>query len=119
MHAPALVFNLDEKIRVEHRSDPSSMAAIAVMETPAKADMSALPTDIWMTPTSQGSRPRPATIYEGFTFCAGDEFGSMPSWEISSSLTMPTSSDTMSRPVSMDQNNFYPSFAVDSSECKP
>ncbi|KAI1355780.1 hypothetical protein F5Y01DRAFT_301853 [Xylaria sp. FL0043] len=79
---------------------------MAGMETPSKSEMTAAPADVWTTPTSQGSRPRPATIYEGFTFCAGDEFGSMPSWETSSGLTMQTPSDTMSRPVSMHQN-FY------------
>ncbi|KAI1359861.1 hypothetical protein F5Y08DRAFT_332021 [Xylaria arbuscula] len=81
------------------------------METP-RTELSAAPADVWSTPTSQGTRPRPATIYEGFTFCAGDEFGSMPSWETSSGLTMHTPSDTMSRPVSMHQN-FYPGLGMD------
>ncbi|KAI1313713.1 hypothetical protein F5Y03DRAFT_381232 [Xylaria venustula] len=81
---------------------------MAGMETPSKTEMPAASADVWTTPTSQSSRPRPATIYEGFTFCAGDEFSSMQSWETSSSaLTMHTPSDTMSRPVSMHQN-FYP-----------
>ncbi|RYC58081.1 hypothetical protein CHU98_g8121 [Xylaria longipes] len=88
---------------------------MAGMETPAKTEMSTGSTDVWTTPTSQGSRPRPATIYEGFTFCAGDEFGSMQSWETSSGLTMQTPSDTMSRPVSMHQN-FYPGLAMESSK---
>ena len=84
------------------------------LESPT-TELSAAPADVWSTPTSQGSRPRPATIYEGFTFCAGDEFGSMPSWETSSGLTMHTPSDTMSRPVSMHQN-FYPGLGMDQSE---
>ncbi|KAI0535216.1 hypothetical protein GGR58DRAFT_480017 [Xylaria digitata] len=88
------------------------MVTMAGIETPAKTEMSAAPTDVWTTPTSQGGRPRPATIYEGFTFCAGDEFGSMPSWETSSGLTMHTPSDTMSRPVSMHQN-FYPGLTME------
>ncbi|KAK5629663.1 hypothetical protein RRF57_005378 [Xylaria bambusicola] len=88
---------------------------MAGMETP-KTELSAAPAaDVWTTPTSQGPRPRPATIYEGFTFCAGDEFGSMPSWETSSGLTMHTPSDTMSRPVSMHQN-FYPGLGMEQSE---
>ncbi|KAI0486866.1 hypothetical protein F4859DRAFT_502241 [Xylaria cf. heliscus] len=85
---------------------------MAGMETPAKNEMPTGSTDVWTTPTSQSSRPRPATIYEGFTFCAGDEFGSMQSWETSSGLTMHTPSDTMSRPVSMHQN-FYPGLAME------
>ncbi|KAI0199711.1 hypothetical protein F4808DRAFT_451314 [Astrocystis sublimbata] len=84
---------------------------MAGMETPMKAEVQTGSTDVWTTPISQG-RPRPATIYEGFRFCAGDEFGSMPSWETSSGLTMHTPSDTMSRPGSMHQN-FYPGLAMD------
>ncbi|KAI1812066.1 hypothetical protein GGS20DRAFT_578586 [Poronia punctata] len=63
--------------------------------------------DVWTAHTPQASRPRPATIYEGFSFCAGDEFGSMPSWETSSGLTTQTPSDIMSHPISMNQA-FYP-----------
>ncbi|KAF2970303.1 hypothetical protein GQX73_g3284 [Xylaria multiplex] len=113
IQAPALVFNLDEKVGIDGRPPSSNpMVTMAGIETTAKTEMSAAPTDVWTTPTSQGGRPRPATIYEGFTFCAGDEFGSMPSWETSSGLTMHTPSDTMSRPVSMHQN-FYPGLAME------
>lgn len=109
---PALVFNADGKVGMDGRP-PSShpMVTMAGIETPAKTEMSPAPSDVWTTPVSKSSRPRPATIYEGFTFCAGDEFGSMPSWETSSGLTMHTPSDTMSRPTSMHQN-FYPGLAV-------
>ncbi|KAI0526547.1 hypothetical protein F5B22DRAFT_164962 [Xylaria bambusicola] len=112
LQASALVFNLDDKARVDGRPPSSNpMVTMAGMETP-KTELSAAPADVWTTPTSQGPRPRPATIYEGFTFCAGDEFGSMPSWETSSGLTMHTPSDTMSRPVSMHQN-FYPGLGME------
>lgn len=113
IQAHGLVFNFDEKARVDGQPPSSNpMVTMTGMETPARTEMSAAPTDIWTTPTSRGSRPRPATIYEGFTFCAGDEFGSMSSWETSSGPTTHTPSDSMSRPVSMHQN-FYPGFPVD------
>ncbi|GAP89356.1 putative conserved fungal protein [Rosellinia necatrix] len=110
--APALVFSLDDKVRIDGRPPSSTpMTTMVGMEAPTKTEMSVAPTDVWATPTSHGSRPRPATIYEGFTFCAGDEFGAVTSWETSSNLTMQTPSDTMSRPVSMHQN-FYPGLTV-------
>ncbi|KAI1321864.1 hypothetical protein F5Y16DRAFT_413616 [Xylariaceae sp. FL0255] len=80
---------------------------MAGMETSGKAEASTS-TDAWTTPTTQSSsRPRPATIYEGFSFCAGEEFSSMPHWDSSSALGMQTPSDSLSRPVSMHQH-FYP-----------
>ncbi|KAJ2991991.1 hypothetical protein NUW58_g2323 [Xylaria curta] len=113
IQSPALVFNLDDKVRVDGRPPSSTpMVTMAGIETPTKTEMPATSADVWTTPVSQGSRPRPATIYEGFTFCAGDEFNSMLSWETSSGLTMQTPSDTMSRPVSMHQN-FYPGIAME------
>lgn len=74
---------------------------------PAKTEGMSAPAGLWTTPTSQGMRPRPATIHEGFSYCVGEEYGTLPSWE-SGGLTMQTTpSDTMSRPVSMHQD-FYP-----------
>lgn len=73
------------------------------------------PVGVWTTPTSQETRARPATIHEGFSFCTGDEFGTIPSWGTPSGLTIHTPSDTMSRPVSMHQD-FYPVTTMDSSE---
>ncbi|KAI2785411.1 hypothetical protein F4815DRAFT_20445 [Daldinia loculata] len=76
------------------------------------------PAGVWTTPTSQEARPRPATIHEGFSFCAGEEFGTIASWETPSGLTLHTPSDTMSRPVSMHQD-FYPVTTMDSSPWGP
>ncbi|KAI2630571.1 hypothetical protein GGS21DRAFT_540201 [Xylaria nigripes] len=78
------------------------------METPTKVEPSA---DIWTTAASQVSRRRPATIYEGFSFCAGDELGSVSSWETSSGLTIHPPSHTVSQLVSMPQN-FYPGLTM-------
>ncbi|KAI0114869.1 hypothetical protein F4814DRAFT_296570 [Daldinia grandis] len=76
------------------------------------------PAGVWTTPTSQEARPRPATIHEGFSFCAGEEFGTIASWETPSGLTIHTPSDSMSRPVSMHQD-FYPVTTMDSSPWGP
>lgn len=84
-------------------------------ETPTKTEGMSAPAGAWTTPTSQGMRPRPATIHEGFSFCVGEEYGTLPSWD-SGGLTMQnTPSDTMSRPVSMHQD-FYPVTTMESSE---
>lgn len=80
-----------------------------------KVENQVAPAGVWTTPTSQEARPRPATIHEGFSFCASDEFGTIPSWETPSGLTIHTPSDTMSRPVSMHQD-YYPVTTMDSSE---
>ncbi|RYP22937.1 hypothetical protein DL765_001395 [Monosporascus sp. GIB2] len=67
----------------------------------------------WAAPSSQGLRPRPATIHEGFSYCAGEEYGTVPSWDVCSNFSIQTPSDSMSRPVSMHQD-FYPPTAVES-----
>ncbi|KAF7562017.1 hypothetical protein G7046_g2119 [Stylonectria norvegica] len=59
--------------------------------------------DMWTTPTSQ-PRPRPATIHEGFSYCFGEDFPSLTSWDTPSVSLQETPSDTMSRPVSMHQD---------------
>lgn len=79
-------------------------------------DVVEAPAGAWMTPTSQGLRPRPATIHEGFSYCAGEDYSTMPSWDVSSNFSMPTPSDTMSRPVSMHQDFYPPTSAVDNSK---
>lgn len=76
------------------------------------------PASSWTTPTSQGLRPRPATIHEGFSYCAGEDYGAMPSWDAASNFSMPTPSDTMSRPVSMHQD-FFPPTTLENSMLLP
>ncbi|TPX17344.1 uncharacterized protein E0L32_012199 [Thyridium curvatum] len=82
-------------------------------EMPVKNDTMGAPQGVWTTPTSQGMRPRPATIHEGFSFVTGDGFEGLPSWD-SSSLTMQqTPSDSMpSRPISVHEQ-FYPTTTMD------
>ncbi|KAK7750676.1 hypothetical protein SLS62_007376 [Diatrype stigma] len=81
-------------------------------------DVVEAPAGAWMTPSSQGLRPRPATIHEGFSYCAGEDYSTMPSWDASSNFSMPTPSDTMSRPVSMHQDFYPPTTAVENSKLR-
>ncbi|KAI0128724.1 hypothetical protein BJ170DRAFT_580448 [Xylariales sp. AK1849] len=84
-------------------------------EMPSKTEGMSAPTGLWTTPTSQGMRPRPATIHEGFSYCVGEEYGTLPSWDPHGLHMQNTPSDTMSRPVSMHQD-FYPVTTMDSSD---
>ncbi|CAJ2510052.1 Uu.00g059520.m01.CDS01 [Anthostomella pinea] len=116
IHTPAFTFNPNNKFRRD--VPPPHQTPIIMMngsEMPVKTEAPAAPTGVWTTPTSQSKRPRPATIHEGFSFCTGDEYGTLPSWDVSSTLAMQTPSDTMSRPVSMHQD-FYPVTTMDNRE---
>ncbi|KAK4216059.1 meiotic expression up-regulated protein 26 [Rhypophila decipiens] len=71
------------------------------------------PQGVWTTPTSQGMRPRPATIHEGFSYCMGEGFEGVPAWDTSSFQTQQTPSDTMSsRPLSVHQD-YYPATTME------
>lgn len=88
-------------------SRPNPMITMNGHEIPVKTEGMSAPTGMWTTPTSQGMRPRPATIHEGFSYCVGEEYGTIPSWEATAMAMQNTPSDSMSRPVSMHQD-FYP-----------
>ncbi|KAL2879702.1 hypothetical protein SGCOL_005032 [Colletotrichum sp. CLE4] len=77
-------------------------------DMPIKQEGVGAPTGVWTTPTSQGMRPRPATIHEGFSYSMGDDYGTLPSWDSSPLPMQQTPSDAMSRPVSVHQQDFYP-----------
>ncbi|KAI0007809.1 hypothetical protein F4779DRAFT_487184 [Xylariaceae sp. FL0662B] len=119
IQTPAFTFNPNNKYNTDvpppHR--PPTMIPMNENEMVAKTESQAATTAAWTTPTStsQGVRQRPATIHEGFSFCSGSEFSTLPSWDASSGLNIHTPSDTMSRPVSMHQD-FYPVTTMDSSE---
>jgi hypothetical protein len=104
-------------------STPAPLITMNGHEMPGKTEGMVGPTGMWTTPTSQGMRPRPATIHEGFSYCLGEDYSTIPSWETSSIAMTP--SDTMSRPVSMHQDlsrpvsmhqDFYPVTTMESSE---
>ncbi len=74
---------------------------------------------IWTTPTSQGMRPRPATIHDGFQFCMAETYDGMTSWDSSTLSMQQTPSDTMSsRPISVHQE-FYPPTTLEGSKPTP
>ena len=84
-------------------------------EMPAKTEAMAAPQGVWTTPTSQGLRPRPATIHEGFSYCVGEGYEGLPSWDSSAMPVQQTPSDTMSRPISVHQD-FYPATTMENSQ---
>ncbi|KAI4870803.1 hypothetical protein F4820DRAFT_442672 [Hypoxylon rubiginosum] len=115
IQTPAFTLNSNDKfIRDVPPPRPPPLGTMNRNEMSVKVENQVAPAGVWTTPTSQEARPRPATIHEGFSFCASDEFGTIPSWETPSGLTIHTPSDTMSRPVSMHQD-YYPVTTMDSS----
>lgn len=75
-------------------------------ELAAKTEPMGTPQSVWTTPTSQGMRPRPATIHESLSYCMGEAYEGLPAWD--SSHLQHTPSDTIpSRPISVHQD-FYP-----------
>ncbi|KAI1143775.1 hypothetical protein F5Y05DRAFT_5995 [Hypoxylon sp. FL0543] len=119
IHVPTFTLGSNDNFNREVQPPrPPPLASMNRNEMPTKVESQMAPAAVWTTPTSQEPRPRPATIHEGFSFCAGEEFGTIPSWETPSGLTIHTPSDTMSRPVSMHQD-FYPVTTMDSSPWGP
>ncbi|KAI1374977.1 hypothetical protein F4677DRAFT_455177 [Hypoxylon crocopeplum] len=119
IQTPTFTLNSNDKfIREVPPPRPPPLATMNRNEMPIKVENQVAPAGVWTTPTSQEARPRPATIHEGFSFCASDEFGTISTWETPSGLTIHTPSDTMSRPVSMHQD-FYPVTTMDSSPWGP
>lgn len=80
---------------------------------PVKTESMAAPQGSWTVPSTQGMRPRPATIHEGFSYCVGEAYEGLPSWDPSSLQQTP--SEAMSRPISVHQD-FYPMTTMDNSE---
>jgi len=80
-----------------------------------KTESMVAPQGVWTTPTSQGMRPRPATIHEGFSYSMVEGYEGLPSWDSSTLPMQHTPSDTMSRPISVHQD-FYPATTMEGSE---
>ncbi|KAK1520215.1 hypothetical protein CPAR01_15266 [Colletotrichum paranaense] len=108
IHTPSFTFNPNNKFRrdVPHRT--STIINMNGNDMPIKQEGVGAPAGVWTTPTSQGMRPRPATIHEGFSYSMGDDYGALPSWDSSPLPMQQTPSDAMSRPVSVHQQDFYP-----------
>lgn len=81
---------------------------------PVKTESMTGPQGSWTVPSTQGMRPRPATIHEGFSYCVGDVYEGIPSWDpssVSMSMQQP-SAEAISRPISVHQD-FYPATTMD------
>ncbi|KAK4147017.1 uncharacterized protein C8A04DRAFT_9403, partial [Dichotomopilus funicola] len=85
---------------------------------PPRSDSLVASQDAWTAvPASQGMRPRPATIHEGFSFCVGGGFDGLPAWDTQVLQQMQPPNDIMSsRPFSVHHQNFYPTTTMDNSE---
>ncbi|OIW32971.1 hypothetical protein CONLIGDRAFT_676791 [Coniochaeta ligniaria NRRL 30616] len=81
-------------------------------DMPVKTESMAAPQGSWTVPSTQGMRPRPATIHEGFSYCVGDVYEGIPSWDPSSVSMQQTPSEAISRPISVHQD-FYPATTMD------
>ncbi|KAI1485799.1 hypothetical protein F5X96DRAFT_682528 [Biscogniauxia mediterranea] len=112
LQTPSYTYNPNNKFRNDVPLSHQPLATMSGNDMSIKAEAPVAPNGVWTTPTSQPVRQRPATIHEGFSFCTGEDFGTVPSWDSSSVLNMQTPSDTMSRPVSMHQD-FYPVATMD------
>jgi hypothetical protein len=82
---------------------------------PVKTESMVGPQGGWTAPTTQGMRPRPATIHEGFSYCVDGGYDGLPSWDSSAVSLQPTSTESMSRPISGHQD-FYPATTMENSE---
>ncbi|KAL1904464.1 hypothetical protein Sste5344_009811 [Sporothrix stenoceras] len=90
----------------------TTMADQPPTPAPTDADQSQSTQNMWTTPTSQGLRPRPATIHEGFSYCMSEAYDGLTSWDTSSTT------QSQSRPVSMHQE-FEDSWAQTVGQQKP
>ncbi|KAL2128139.1 hypothetical protein VTI74DRAFT_9610 [Chaetomium olivicolor] len=112
---PSFTFN-EPNNKLSGDAPPPQTDSILTMNgnttTPVRTDSLTASHGVWTVPTSQGMRPRPATIHEGFSFCVGQGFDGVPAWD--SSLQMQAPGDGMSsRPVSVHQD-FYPPTTMES-----
>ncbi|KAJ0166348.1 Meiotic expression up-regulated protein 26 [Colletotrichum tanaceti] len=108
IQTPSFIFNPNNKFRRDVPSHTTHIINMNGNDIPVKQEGLGAPAGIWTTPTSQGMRPQPATIHEGFSYSIGDDYGTLPSWESSPLPLQQTPSDAMSRPVSVHQQDFYP-----------
>ncbi|KAK4114076.1 hypothetical protein N656DRAFT_569608 [Canariomyces notabilis] len=112
---PAFTFNeADNKFRGDvPSSHPPPIVTMSGTAMPGKTKSMAAPPGAWTTPASQGLRPRPATIHEGFSYCVGGVFEGLPAWDSSALQMQQTPSETASsRPMSVHQD-FYPATTME------
>lgn len=118
-HETHIPFDLNEPCNKSGADIPALYPSPAITMNgttmPVKTESMSCPQGMWMAPTSQDMRPRPATIHEGFSFCMGEGFEGVPAWA-SSSLQQTPSDAMSSRPISVHQD-FYPASTMGNSEC--
>ncbi|KAH8894792.1 hypothetical protein GQ53DRAFT_762206 [Thozetella sp. PMI_491] len=116
IQTPSFAFNSpDNKFRRDVPPPrPMPIVTMNGNDMPAKTEsMGGAPQGVWTTPSSQGMRPRPATIHEGFSYCMGEGYDGLPSWDSSTLPMQQTPSDTMSsRPISVHEQ-FYPATTME------
>ena len=119
IQTPSFAFNPNNKFRRDapppHPHQPPPILTMNGNEMPVKTESMAGPQGVWTTPTSQGMRPRPATIHEGFSYCVGEGYDGLSSWDASGLPSQQTPTDSMSRPISVHQD-FYPVTTMESSQ---
>ncbi|WYZ40446.1 hypothetical protein EsH8_IV_000787 [Colletotrichum jinshuiense] len=113
IQTPSFTFNPNNKFRRDVLPRTTPIINMNGNDMPIKQEGVGAPAGVWTTPTTQGMRPRPATIHEGFSYSMGDDFGTLPSWDSSPLPMQQTPSDAMSRPVSVHQQDFYPVTTMD------
>lgn len=69
----------------------------------------------WTTPTSHVQHSS-STIHDGFSFCDGEMYSTIPSWDSPTAFHAQTPSDTMSRPTSMHQDLYSMTSSFDHSK---
>ncbi|KAK3302097.1 uncharacterized protein B0T15DRAFT_487329 [Chaetomium strumarium] len=94
---------------------PNALTMDSNTTLPPRSDSLTVSNGVWTVPTSQGMRPRPATIHEGFSFCVGEGFGGLPAWDSSLHMQSALSDAMSSRPLSVHPG-FYPATTMESSE---
>lgn len=100
--------NSSNRYRRDSANRPTPIVTMNDSDMPAKSEAIAS-AGLWTTPISHTMRPRPATIHEGFSYCTGEEYGSLSSWDPATLPLQDTPSDHMSsRPISVHQDFYTP-----------
>lgn len=105
---PPFQHNSNSTFRRDLANRPTPIVTMNDNDMPIKSEAIAS-AGLWTTPTSHAMKPRPATIHEGFSYCMGEGYGGLSSWDPATLPLQDTPSDTMSsRPISVHQEFYTP-----------
>ncbi|MBE3044738.1 hypothetical protein IMZ48_19695 [Candidatus Bathyarchaeota archaeon] len=104
---PPFQLNSNNTFRRDSASRPTPIVTMNNGDMSVKNEAAAS-AGLWTTPTSHTANPRSATIHEGFSYCMGEDFGGLSSWDPATMPLQDTPSDTMSRPISVHQDFYNP-----------